>query len=121
MTEPERQRWVYKTTFLAAEITWAGKQRIDACLDELGRDGWELISVLEGSGGSPALFVFKRPFFGTAEGDGEGFENERGDHDRITLDDLDFSGPEQSPGDDSPVDKMIRAAEERMRQRLREN
>ncbi|MFN0095020.1 MAG: hypothetical protein ACKVVT_09630 [Dehalococcoidia bacterium] len=30
-------------------------------LDELGNDGWELISILQGQGTGKLLYVFKRP------------------------------------------------------------
>jgi hypothetical protein len=32
-----------------------------ATLDELGAEGWELVSVLQGTGTGSLLYIFKRP------------------------------------------------------------
>lgn len=49
-------RWEYKV----AEIR-GRPERIDAMLNEIGNDGWELVSVNQTYTGSRFVFIFKRP------------------------------------------------------------
>jgi hypothetical protein len=57
-------RWTYRIVRL--EVKGATKARIDlaaaeAELDQLGADGWELVSAVAGSESGSVLCVFKRP------------------------------------------------------------
>jgi hypothetical protein len=61
-------QWEYRTTLVDAAKTFSGKlkhDRIDAELQAAGRDGWELVSVFQGSNVKAnlagVLLVFKRP------------------------------------------------------------
>ena len=55
MTEPARRRWEYATIPLLILNT-------KAILDSWGVDGWELVTVLPGPGGSDQLDAYqKRP------------------------------------------------------------
>ena len=63
-------KWEYKTLSLDIQGGWTGvpkvePAKIDAALDELGRDGWELVSAFDtnrGHGAScHAVAIFKRP------------------------------------------------------------
>ena len=55
MTEPARRKWEYATIPLLIHNT-------KAILDSWGVDGWELVTVLPGPGGSDQLVAYlKRP------------------------------------------------------------
>jgi hypothetical protein len=55
MSEPARRRWEYATIPLLIHNT-------KAILDSWGVDGWELVTVLPGPGGSDQLVAYlKRP------------------------------------------------------------
>jgi hypothetical protein len=61
--------WEYKTVELAAEMTFLGGKvdpaKLDALLNDLGRQGWELVSAFDTNWGYGAtrfvLAIFKRP------------------------------------------------------------
>jgi hypothetical protein len=61
-------QWEYRTTLVDAAKTFSGKLKtgpIDEALAAAGRDGWELVSVFQGSNVKAnlagVLLVFKRP------------------------------------------------------------
>ena len=65
---PGAMKWEYRTLKLHAQQGWGGEfdeQAFDRMLNELGEQGWELVSTLDtnlGGGGTRYLVaVFKRP------------------------------------------------------------
>lgn len=59
-----RQNWEYTSVQIETHGWLGGKieaSDFDAKLNELGRDGWELVNVFQAAGSSRVIAVFKRP------------------------------------------------------------
>jgi hypothetical protein len=58
------QNWQYKVVPLKAQVDVWGRLKPDAvqhALDEMGRQGWELVSLLQPYGTRAPTLFFKRP------------------------------------------------------------
>jgi hypothetical protein len=57
----ERQRWVYKVVTTRIGFLGMKSDAIEDDMNKLGRDGWELVSVVQQIGQSGPTLFFKRP------------------------------------------------------------
>lgn len=67
-THRTRQQWEHRTILVDVAKSFSGKVKtapIDTALTDAGRDGWELVSVFQGSNVKASLpgvlLFFKRP------------------------------------------------------------
>ncbi|WP_306053365.1 DUF4177 domain-containing protein [Natronococcus wangiae] len=67
MTADRETVWEYETIRPPREATMEEASDPKDLLNDLGRDGWELISTIEYSGGGTKYLVFKRPARGDAD------------------------------------------------------
>ncbi|ELY61747.1 hypothetical protein C491_00445 [Natronococcus amylolyticus DSM 10524] len=68
MASDRRTVWEYETVRPPRAATMEEASDPKELLNELGQDGWELVSTVEYTGGGTKFLVFKRP----AEGEGDG-------------------------------------------------
>jgi hypothetical protein len=61
MSEPDGVRWEYETLRPPRDDTRKEATDPEAELNELGADGWELVTTIEYEGGGSKFLVFKRP------------------------------------------------------------
>jgi hypothetical protein len=57
----DRQRWEYRTLRPDREATRHEVADPEAELNDLGADGWELVTAVDYSGGGTKYLVLKRP------------------------------------------------------------
>lgn len=58
------QNWQYKVVSLKAQVDIWGRLKPDAtqqALDEMGRQAWELVSIIQPYGAHAPTLFFKRP------------------------------------------------------------
>jgi hypothetical protein len=67
MTADRETVWEYETVRPPREATMEEASDPKDVLNELGQDGWELVTTVEYTGGGTKYLVFKRP----ASGDGD--------------------------------------------------
>ncbi|SFG09661.1 protein of unknown function [Halopelagius inordinatus] len=68
MTSSPPRRWEYRTLKPPREATQKEARDPTEELNELGREGWELVDTIDFTGGGTKLLVLKRP---RDEGDGD--------------------------------------------------
>ncbi|WP_323676507.1 DUF4177 domain-containing protein [Halorubellus sp. PRR65] len=56
-----RQQWEYKVVDLSTSFLGKSVEDPEDRLNELGRDGWELVEDLSEASGNSQSLVFKRP------------------------------------------------------------
>ncbi len=56
-----RETWEYETVRPPREATMEEASDPEELLNEYGREGWELVSTIEYTGGGTKYLVFKRP------------------------------------------------------------
>ncbi|MCU4925672.1 DUF4177 domain-containing protein [Halobacteria archaeon AArc-dxtr1] len=61
MTTSRRSVWEYETVRPPREATMEEASDPEELLNEYGREGWELVSTIEYTGGGTKYLVFKRP------------------------------------------------------------
>jgi hypothetical protein len=57
----ERQQWEYKVVDLSTSFLGKSVKNPEEELNELGREGWELVEDLSEASGNTQSLVFKRP------------------------------------------------------------
>lgn len=67
MQGSEPTRWEYETLRPPREATMKETTDPKAELNDLGEDGWELVTTLDYEGGGTKYLVFKRPATGDDE------------------------------------------------------
>ncbi|SMO52554.1 DUF4177 domain-containing protein [Halorubrum cibi] len=61
MSEPDDVRWEYETLRPPRDETRKEATDPEAELNELGAEGWELVTTIDYEGGGSKYLVFKRP------------------------------------------------------------
>lgn len=69
MCADRRQRWEYRSLRPPREGTKQEARDPTEALNELGAEGWELVTTVEYDGGGTKYLVLKRPADGSDEGD----------------------------------------------------
>ncbi|RMH91102.1 DUF4177 domain-containing protein [Lysobacter pythonis] len=54
------ERWEYKVIDVSANLSGRPGEKVERTLNELGEDGWELVSALRGSLMEPTRLYLKR-------------------------------------------------------------
>lgn len=54
------ERWEYRVIDITAQIAGRPGEKVEATLNELGQEGWELVSALRGNLMDPTRLYLKR-------------------------------------------------------------